>query len=143
MLLILLNGGVDHHLSTSTYPPIYHHLSTSIYLPPPYHQWVSVLCSSTGQKQRPPTPPNNPRLLVITSLPSTSLPLPPLPYPASHHSKGSRKRVGLSDALVECRGERPSSLSVCEREQERGGGGEEEEEKEEGSAAGERNRHGF
>lgn len=109
-------------------PPVYLHLSTSIYLPLPYHQWISVLCSSTGQKQSAPPPttpppaPSNPRLLVITSLPSTSLPLPPLPHPASHHSKGSRKRVGLSDVLVECRGERSSSLSVCEREQEREGG---------------------
>lgn len=135
MLLILLNSGVDLHLSTSTClpPPVYFRLTPSTCLPPSIylHLTVSGFLSSVPPLVRnnlprplplPPPAPSNPRLLVITSLPSTSLPLPPLPHPASHHSKGSRKHVGLSDALVECRGERPSSLSVCERKQERGGG---------------------
>lgn len=64
--------------------------------------------------------------------------------PPKSERVSSRKRVGQSDPLQECRGEKPPFLSTSERDREQnkwgGGGGKEEEE---GLAIGERNRHGF
>lgn len=108
---------------------------------------VPVCSILTGSKYSPIT-----RMIpaFFSSYPSLHLSAPPSTFRRSHiqppksERVSSRKRVGQSDLLQECRGERPSFLSTSEREREQnkwgGGGGKTEEE---GLAIGERNRHGF